>query len=412
MTSRSASILSRLTLHRRRALVWTTAWRELRHEHAGGHEPADTHRPHLEAASEWLARAQDVTQSGGIARGYSITWNPYFRLRGWEPDYPETTGYIIPTLYMIADHLDRPEFADRAEHAAHWECDVQLRDGGVRAGVMGQPPLPSAFNTGQVIFGWLAAFERTGEQRFVESAMRAGKFLAERIDDDGIWRRDTSYLAHEDATLYNTRTAWALAELGKRFGVPAFIDAARQAFLAAANLQHADGWIPNCCMLDPERPLLHALVYTIRGLLEGGWLLGDDRLIRPAVVAATAIRDRMRTDGWLAGRWSEGWEPAADFSCLTGTAQIANVWMRLAQMTGDRGWLEPAHRALRFLETTQNRTSTNAGLRGGIKGSSPLNGEYGQYEVLSWATKFFVDAVIRYERITTGAPPLPAAALA
>ena len=199
-----------------------------------------------------------------------------FRVRGWEPDYPETTGYIIPTLYMIADHLNRPDFAERAERAARWESEVQLSNGGVRAGVMGQPPLTSVFNTGQVIFGWLAAFDRTGEQRFMDSAMRAGEFLAERIDDDGIWRRDASHLAHQGATLYNTRTAWALAEAGKRFGVRAFVDAARLALLAAVQRQHADGWIPDCCMLDPERPLLHALAYAIRGSLEGGWLLGDD----------------------------------------------------------------------------------------------------------------------------------------
>ncbi len=411
--NRPAAILSQLTLHRRPALLGTMAWRETRRERAGGHPVASSHRPHLEAACDWLARAQDATPSGGIARGYSAVWNPYFGVRGWEPEYPETTGYIIPTLYMIADHLGRPEFAHRAERAARWESAVQLRNGGVRAGVMGQPALASVFNTGQVIFGWLAAFERTGDPLFANSARLAAEFLTERIDDDGFWRRDASYLAHRGATLYNTRTAWALTEAGKRFGSPAFMDAARLALLATAERQHADGWIPNCCMLDPERPLLHALAYAIRGSLEAGWLFGDDRMIGPAVIAATAVRDAMRPDGWLAGCWAEGWEPAADFNCLTGSAQMANVWIRLAQVTGDHDWLEPAHRALRFLESTQNRATANAGLRGGIKGSFPFGDEYyGQYEILSWATKFFVDAVIRYERITGGSAPLQAAALA
>ncbi len=410
--SRSAAVISGLTLHRRPALVGTTAWRELRRERAGGYTPAENHTPHLEAACEWLARAQDATPSGGISRGYSAVWNSYLRVHGWEPEYPETTGYIIPTFYLIADHLSRPEFAERAERAARWECAVQLRNGGVRAGVMGQPALASVFNTGQVIFGWLAALDRTGDSQFADSAMRAATFLAERIDDDGIWRRDASHLAHQGATLYNSRTAWALAAAGKRFGVASFEAAARKALLATAERQHADGWIPDCCMLDPEHPLLHALAYAIRGSLEGGWLFDDGRMTDPAIVAATALRDAMTADGWLAGCWAEGWVPAADYSCLTGTAQMANVWIRLAQVTGDDTWLEPAHRALRYLESTQNRTSGNEGLRGGIKGSSPFSGDYGQYEVLSWATKFFVDAVIRYERVTTAAPELPAASLA
>ncbi len=43
---------------------------------------------------------------------------------------------------------------------------------------------------------------------------------------------------------------------------------------------------------------------------------------------------------------------------------------------------------------TQNRTSTDLGLRGGIKGSSPFDGAYGRYELLNWAAKFFIDALL------------------
>src|SRR5882762_7277039 len=85
-------------------------WRE-----RAGHAVDPAHRPHLLAALEWLAAAQDVTGDGGVARGYSIAWNPYFKSRGWQPGYPETTGYIIPTLYEAAQHLDRPDLAARAE---------------------------------------------------------------------------------------------------------------------------------------------------------------------------------------------------------------------------------------------------------------------------------------------------------
>jgi hypothetical protein len=43
---------------------------------------------------------------------------------------------------------------------------------------------------------------------------------------------------------------------------------------------------------------------------------------------------------------------------------------------------------------TQDCTSPNGGLRGGIRGSFPVNGAYGRYRVLNWATKFFVDALM------------------
>ena len=59
------------------------AWQE-----RGGYPVDPDHRPHLVAAIDWLARAQDVTPDGGIARGYSLAWDPYFESKGWQPAYP------------------------------------------------------------------------------------------------------------------------------------------------------------------------------------------------------------------------------------------------------------------------------------------------------------------------------------
>ena len=46
---------------------------------------------HLEAAIDWLISAFRATDDRGWAAGYSL-------LTGWGKPYPETTGYIIPTL--------------------------------------------------------------------------------------------------------------------------------------------------------------------------------------------------------------------------------------------------------------------------------------------------------------------------
>jgi hypothetical protein len=35
----------------------------------------------------------------------------------------------------------------------------------------------------------------------------------------------------------------------------------------------------------------------------------------------------------------------------------------------------------------------NPDLDGGISGSFPLHGQYGRFEILNWAVKFFVDSV-------------------
>ena len=372
--------------------------RQLWHERLGGFDISDDHAPHLQAALEWLCRAQDVTGSPGFARGYSMVRHPQFGTLGWQAAYPETTGYIIPTLFLAARHLGWSGLAVRAIRAAHWEIEVQLPNGAVQGGVIGEPPTPAIFNTGQVLLGWLAAYHETTGDEFAAAARRAADFLVGSIDDDGVWRRGNSMFADRRATNYNARTAWALAEAGALFGEPRYRATASLVLHRVVRQQHENGWLPACCLTDPANPLLHTVAYAIRGLLEGGRVLGDASLIAAASLAARHIAERVDARGTLPGRLSSTWEPAAKWRCLTGEAQMSNVWMRLAAITGEASWSEQVPRVLRSLKATQSRSAGDPGIRGGIKGSWPVTGWYGRFEVLNWATKFFADALMRDER--------------
>lgn len=367
------------------------------------------HRAHLNAAVEWLVRSQDVTPDGGFARGYSLVWSQYFRDKGWQPSYPETTGYIIPTFFAAAHHLGRPELASRAERAADWEIEVQLPSGAVQGGVIGQGRSPAVFNTGQVMLGWVCALNESGDERFARALRGSARYLLGVMDEDGVWRKGNSRFARDDSTLYNTRTAWALAETGAALEEPEFLMAAAKNLRWAAGRQSTNGWLPDCCLADPHVPLLHTTAYAIRGLLEGGRVLEDERLIACAALASEHLAEKVGIDGWMSGKHAEDWSPAAKWTCLTGQAQMANNWMRLHSITGEAKWLEPVPRVLQFLKSTQNLTSRDPGLRGGIKGSNPISGGYGRFEVLNWATKFFVDALIRDEQIHEGGAQLHAA---
>jgi len=404
-----ASVKGRLRAIRAHPLLNPTALAEGWRERLRGYAEDPEHEPHLVAAIEWLVRAQDATPDGGVSRAFSLAWHPYFGCRGWQPSYPETTGYIIPTLYGAARRLGHAELAARAERAARWEIEIQLPTGAIRGGVIGAPESPAVFNTGQVLLGWLAAFEETGEGLFADAARRAARYLVATLDPDGHWRSDNSRFARADATLYNTRTAWALAEAGARLDDRRFTAAAARSLHAAADLQAPNGWLPSCCLSDPEQPLLHTLAYGIRGLLEGGRVLGDAALLQAAERAAKALVAAVRPDGWMPGRYRSDWSPAVRWSCLTGQAQMANNWMRLAVITGDSKWLEPVPAVLRFLKRTQNRHSAEPGVRGGIKGSWPVGGDYGAYEVLNWATKFFADALMRHEAVERNGLSVPSA---
>jgi hypothetical protein len=365
-------------------------WTEL----LGGHTVVDDHT-HLREAIAWLVRAQDATPDGGIARGYSLVAKPEFGAPGWQPAYPETTGYIVPTLYAAAQLLESPSLAARATYASRWEIEVQMPSGAVRGGTVASPPSPAVFNTGQVLLGWLATVEHVNDRQCLEAAHRASEFLVSAQDRDGAWRRESSQFADAHTTMYNARTAWALAEAGVRLDRPMLREAASRALRFVIYQQHRNGWIPDCCLTDSERPLLHTLAYAIDGLVQGGRALGDEEVIWSGARAARAIAELVSPDGWLPGRITADWKAAVPWSCLTGQAQMVNVWYRLFEITGEREWLEPVPRVMAFLKSTQDRTTRNPGRRGGIKGALPVTGDYGRLEVLSWATKFFADTLMR-----------------
>ncbi|MFA6262632.1 MAG: hypothetical protein WC760_14300, partial [Bacteroidia bacterium] len=103
----------------------------------------------LPAVLRWLALAQDRSAShdGGVARDFSLR-------HGWATSYPETTGYIIPTLLAYARRSGQSEFRDRALRMADWLVGIQLPGGGFQGGKIDSVPVvPVTFNTGQILIG-------------------------------------------------------------------------------------------------------------------------------------------------------------------------------------------------------------------------------------------------------------------
>jgi hypothetical protein len=343
----------------------------------------------LQAAAEWLARAQDATGSGGVSAHYDVAKSR------WVGAYPETTGYIIPTFFRYADFSGNDEYRERALRMAAWESDIQLPDGGVRAGTLDATQIaPTIFNTGQVLFGWLAAWRRTQDTRFRDSLMRAADWLVTAQDEDGAWRQFKSPFAAHALNTYNTRVAFGLAQAGYALDEPRYFEAASKNVRWALTQMHPNGWLENNDLEDNARPLTHTIAYATRGILEVGLIAGNDGFVDAAARIAKAVAQTQRADGALPGRLDSDWRAASRWTCVTGNAQMAIIWQRLATETGDRAWLPAAERTNRFNLSVQNLTADDAGVRGGIPGSHPLNGGYMKNRYPNWAAKFFMDALM------------------
>ncbi len=252
---------------------------------------------HLRAAIDWLCRAQDVrngkADSGGVSAGWSFE-------DGWLPSYPETSGYIVETFLAAAKVLDRPELEDRAQRIIDWELSIQHPDGAF-PGHFGEPgSQPVIFNTGQIMHGMLAGHLQLGRAECLESAVRAGHWLARHQDADGCWRQ---FEHHGVPHTYNTRGTWALLATALVAGDAQLKTAAIRNLEWALAQQRPSGWFANNAFTPDRQPFTHTIAYAIRGFLECGVLLGSERYVGAAVKAARAVAQAQRADGWLAGTY-------------------------------------------------------------------------------------------------------------
>ncbi len=353
----------------------------------------------VESAMGWLCTAQDANTDGGVPHSYAVGADPK---SGWARSYPETTGYIIPTMINGAAFAGARDPLARALRMADWEIEIQLPEGAVPDLVAHRP---TVFDTGQVIFGYLAAHRLSGEQKYLDAAVRSGQWLVQTLDADGVWRHESD--SGGPGRTYNVRVAWSLLELRQRTGDDGYRRPMERFCEWTLRQEHGglrrNGWFDRNCLTHDEMPLLHTISYTARGQFECGRLLGEEDLIAAARRTVESLLPLMREDGGLPGRFRSDWTGAVRWSCLTGMAQLSILLRRFAdydQGRGDRGvgriaaYRSAARRLNDFLCSVQDVGSKDPGLRGGVRGSFPVYGAYGQWRVLNWATKFFADALL------------------
>jgi hypothetical protein len=363
---------------------------------AGRQHPCHADATHLAAAVAWLGRAQDATGCGGVSAGYHAADG------GWLPPYPETTGYIISTFVRYGDLTEDTTLVGRAVRMAEWELDIQLPSGAVRGGI-GVNDYPDVFNTGQVIDGWCALFRKTGDPRLLSAAMRAGRWLAKVQAPDGSW---TAHSYRGIAHAYHARVAWRLLELARLAADHDLLEAGRRNVNWILSGAADNGWIDRMEFKAGMRPLTHTIVYTLEGLLGCVPFLEADLAGRAlATVRAAAEhlllfyerrkRSPDREPLPLPATFGPSWRSDDRYSCLTGNAQLAIVWLRLYEHEGDARYLNAALKILDHIKSTQHLTSANPGIRGGVAGSYPCWGAYFPLAFPNWAAKFFADALMR-----------------
>lgn len=360
------------------------------------------HDPGIEASVsagiDWLTDSQlySTTSDGGSARHYSF-------IDGWGPSYPETTGYIVPTMIEFAKRNCRDDVMASARRMADWLVSIQFDEGGFQGGLINaEPKVQVTFNTGQILFG-LAAAAREWGGSYKAAMDRAATWLVETQDNDGCWRKYPTPFAKPGEKAYETHVAWGLLEAARVDSNDHYADAALANVRWAMSRQRDNGWMEDCCLSDPSQPLTHTLGYCLRGLVEANRYRPDSEILESASRLAVGLKSAVGSDGALPGCLDQNWKGSVDWVCLTGSVQVAHSLLLLSQVTGDATLRETGFALNRYVRQCV-QLNGGTGICGGVKGSFPVSGGYGEFQFLNWAVKFFIDSNLLEADLKANAP--------
>jgi hypothetical protein len=343
---------------------------------------------HLGATASWLV--ESLRHGGGGSCAY------YSPLGGWSRAYPETSGYLIPTLIALAQVLPGLEGRQAALRLGEWLLSIQREDGSWHGGL--HPPrrgaAPSVFNTAQVLRGLVALHDLDADSRWLEAAERAGSWLAGGLDETGVWpHRD--YRAAATPSYY-TYAAAPMLMVADRCGDAGLRNAAQRVLDAILGRRRPNGAFDAWGFSTRGPAFTHTIAYTLQGLQEAAGLLGDwDRYGQPAERGLRVLAQHATaTQGRLAGRFDGDWAPSSRFVCLTGNAQLALALLDLERHGGGQGLVDAAALLTGAICDAQRLRAPLAGIRGAVGGSAPVWGRYMMLRYPNWAAKYHCDALV------------------
>ena len=345
------------------------------------------YREHLVATAGWLAAS--AGRGAGSSAHYSV-------VSGWSAPYPETTGYLIPTLLRL--HGVMPELGCHrvADDLGTWLLGIQADGGFWRGGLhrTSHIGVPSVFNTAQVLRGLVALSAETPDPRWLSAAQKGATWLASAVDRNGLW--PAGDYKSDVMPSYYSYAASAMLDVGLQTRDRFVQQAAERVLDAIAGRCGTNGAFAGWAFASSGPAFTHTIAYTLQGFVESAEMLGD--WPRYGALVETALQRLIRhaelRGGALPGRLTDEWKPASRSVCLTGNAQVALCLLAWDARHPDLRLVNAAAKLIDYVCDTQRLRSPLRGVRGGVGGSSPIWGRYMTLRYPNWSAKYHCDALM------------------
>lgn len=345
-------------------------------------EPLEATARYLECAREIGAWLQKSLRPNGGSSAY------YAPGVGWVDAYPETTGYLIPTLLELERRFAGCDYQAQAERAGAWLLEIQSSEGWWPAGRWPQAtPKPSLFNSGQILTGMVALFEETADSKWLDAARRGSEWMASQVGTSGAWPGGDyasatmpSYYAHAAAPMLRV---W---EHTREVHVRA---AAESVLATIAERRLPNGAIAGAAFREGAAAPTHTVAYTFWGFLDAAASVRSDAWRAVAEGGLDVLVRRAELSGGrLPGSYDEAWQKGTSSVCVTGNAQLALCFLELDRHTPDLRLVNAAAKLVDFVCDARV-----PGFGAAVPGSLPLWGPYMRFRFPNWGAKYACDAI-------------------
>jgi uncharacterized protein YyaL (SSP411 family) len=343
-------------------------------------ENAGENEYYMKMAGNWLLEAQTVGLGIGYAHSYSL-------FSGWKQPYPETTGYIIPTMIQLGSYLNDERYITSALQAGEWLLKIQKADGSF-IDLRGQKQI---FDTGQILEGLIGLFKKTENSEYLVAARKSGDFLIKNQDTDGKW---TKFAYHGIPHTYYSRVAANLLKLHEITGESAYKRAAEKQLRWTIAQQKDNGYFNYMSFLTAQLPYLHTIIYVLEGLLEANTFLHNEDILsclKKTVDVLVAINKNR--DDILFAQYDSNWTYLKKEKCMTGLAQWARLLLHLYILMKEEDYFIQARKTILFVKSKQVQSGTK-NIKGAVPGSIPIWGSYFRFSFNNWTVKFYIDALL------------------
>lgn len=347
----------------------------------------DVKRSSLKDAVNWLLVSQQKMNDDGMGC-FHIS-------EGWSSSYPETTGYIIPSLIDYFHLSGEEDVWQKATDAANWLLSIQKDSGGWQGGKIAENKAEVVFNTAQIIRGMLTIFNEKQDEKYKNSAIKAADWLCKIQNQEGYWKE---FALMNQPRVYDSYVDVPLLEVWKLTNDEKYKEAAiKNLEWIIQQKQKPNGWFEDCdnTIKRNNKPILHTISYTIDGLLNSGLILKEEKYIDAAKKPADKLLDIFLQNEYLNGRYDENWQ-GSEHMMTTGWAQMAGVWFDLFDISQDEQYKYSASRINDILLCIQQRKfKETENTKGAMPGSVPIWGKYEPFAFPNWATKYFADSLLK-----------------